>query len=190
MQIDWPLLLPMPDQLGLKHHISFSDFVASNRELIASLTRRDSETILPEMWLRPYLFHWLKLNERERKLGIGSGFVQWLFQNSAKTLAPTSPEARLWLERYSQAKIEGKLDLTETETSDNHLDVKPKLPSLLERLIQATKETGRMTELAKFLDVPLASVSRWLSGKREPGGEITLKMLHWVEQQERQTKKP
>jgi hypothetical protein len=34
----------------------------------------------------------------------------------------------------------------------------------------------------------LASVSRWLSGEREPGGEIALLMLKWVELQERQSK--
>jgi outer membrane biogenesis lipoprotein LolB len=70
--------------------------------------------------------------------------------------------------------------------------VKAQLPHLLKRLALATKESGRMSELADFLGmatgkrVPLASVSRWLSGKREPGGEITLQLLHWVEHQERQ----
>lgn len=77
--------------------------------------------------------------------------------------------------------------LTETETSAKVSgDVKKQLPSLLERLKKATKETGKMSALADYLKVPLASVSRWLSGAREPGGEITLKMLNWVEQQERQ----
>jgi transcriptional regulator with XRE-family HTH domain len=85
-----------------------------------------------------------------------------------------------------------KTDLTYPATSAKHWKVKPQLPSLLERLNQATKETGKMSALAHFLGkaighrVPLASVSRWLSGKREPGGQITLLMQHWVEQQERQ----
>lgn len=65
-------------------------------------------------------------------------------------------------------------------------EVKAQLPSLLERLNRATKETGKMSVLANFLKVPLASVSRWLSGIREPRGEITLKLLYWVEEQERQ----
>src|ERR1035437_388787 len=73
VQIDWPLLLPSPDQLGLKHDVSFSDFISSSRELIVALSQADSEIILPEAWLRPYLFHWLKLSEREAKLGKGSG---------------------------------------------------------------------------------------------------------------------
>jgi DNA-binding transcriptional regulator YiaG len=78
-------------------------------------------------------------------------------------------------------------DLTEAATSRKLAgDVKKQLPSLLERLNRATRETGKMSALADYLKAPLASVSRWLSGKREPGGETALQMLHWVEQQERQ----
>ena len=99
------------------------------------------------------------------------------------------PAARKYLDQSAQVE---KIDLTNPATSIKHLKVKPHLPSLLERLNLATKETGKMSALAVFLavqtkrKVPLASVSRWLSGKREPGGEITLLMQHWVEQQERQ----
>jgi DNA-binding transcriptional regulator YiaG len=88
--------------------------------------------------------------------------------------ANTSPVERL------------KKDLTETETSVRDIDVKAQLPILLERLKTAAEKSGKKSKLAEFLDVPLASVSRWLSGEREPGGEITLKLLRWVEQQERQ----
>jgi len=76
-------------------------------------------------------------------------------------------------------------DLTDVESSSRLEDVKPQLPSLLERLQKATQDSGQKSALAKSLDVPLASVSRWLAGDREPGGEITLKLLKWVEQQER-----
>jgi len=85
-----------------------------------------------------------------------------------------------------------KDNLTNAATWGKVPAVKHQLPSLRERLNRATKETGKMSALADFLGkaigrrVPLASVSRWLSGKREPGGEITLLMLRWVEQQERQ----
>jgi transcriptional regulator with XRE-family HTH domain len=70
--------------------------------------------------------------------------------------------------------------------SDNNTGVKLTLPDLLERLKKATEERGKKSELAKFLDVRLVQVSQWLSGDREPGGKITLQMLQWVEQQERQ----
>lgn len=83
-------------------------------------------------------------------------------------------------------KKEIKINLTEAETSVKHSDVKSPLPAFLERIKRAASASGKKSELAKFLDAPLASVSRWLSGEREPGAEITLKMLKWVEQQERQ----
>lgn len=79
-----------------------------------------------------------------------------------------------------------KKDLTIVSVLDNNQEVKPKLPSLLERLKKATAQRGIKSELAKFLGVSLVQVSQWLSGDREPGGETTLRLLHWVEQQERQ----
>lgn len=79
-----------------------------------------------------------------------------------------------------------KKDLTYVSESVKHDDVQAQLPKFIERLKMATRERGQKTTLAKYLGVPLASVSQWLSGEREPGGETTLRMLHWVEQQERQ----
>ena len=71
--------------------------------------------------------------------------------------------------------------LTDTETSDLLAgNVKAQLPSLLEQLRKATAEPGKKTALAKFLRAPLASVSRWLSEKREPGGETVLQMQAWL----------
>ena len=64
--------------------------------------------------------------------------------------------------------------------------VNSQLDNLLAEFDRLVKEPGMKTELAGFLGAPLASVSRWLSGKREPGRKITLKMLHWVEHKRRQ----
>lgn len=58
------------------------------------------------------------------------------------------------------------------------------LAKLLAKVRLATSQRGKKSELAKYLGVPLASVSQWLSGDREPGGETTLRLLHWVQQQE------
>ena len=68
--------------------------------------------------------------------------------------------------------------------SVNVENVKAKLPSLLKRLDIATAQRGKKSELAKFLGVSLVQVSQWLTGDREPGGETTLRLLQWVEQQE------
>jgi transcriptional regulator with XRE-family HTH domain len=75
--------------------------------------------------------------------------------------------------------------LTDVAASGKLPPVKSQLKNLLADLNRLTKESGKKTELADFLGAPLTSVSRWLSGEREPGGETTLKMLRWVQQQER-----
>jgi transcriptional regulator with XRE-family HTH domain len=63
--------------------------------------------------------------------------------------------------------------------------VKSYLKPLLSRLNRLTSEDGTKAELARALGVPLASLSRWLNGKREPGGEMALRLLSWAQQQER-----
>jgi transcriptional regulator with XRE-family HTH domain len=75
--------------------------------------------------------------------------------------------------------------LTDMATSEKLPAVKSQLDSLLADLNRLTQERGMRTKLAKHLGAPLASVSRWLSGEIEPGGETTLRMLQWVRQQER-----
>jgi DNA-binding transcriptional regulator YiaG len=64
--------------------------------------------------------------------------------------------------------------------------MQPALPKLIQRLNRATEERGRKSKLAAWLGVHRQCVPDWLSGKQEPGGEITLKLLQWVESQERQ----
>jgi transcriptional regulator with XRE-family HTH domain len=80
-------------------------------------------------------------------------------------------------------------DLTKRPSSPSIAGVQNLWQSLKQRLQLATSETGKKSELAKFLKVDLSLVSRWLSDKksaREPGAEYTLLMLHWVEHQKRQ----
>ncbi len=80
--------------------------------------------------------------------------------------------------------------LTDAETYENLSSVKRTWENLLVEINQATKESGKVSELAKFLSertgrkVPLASVSRWLAGSREPGAKITMLMLQWVEREQ------
>jgi hypothetical protein len=64
------------------------------------------------------------------------------------------------------------------------------LPNLLERLRLATAKRGRKTELAAWLGVPRQSVNHWLSARKEPSGETTLRLLNWVTAEEAKTKNP
>jgi transcriptional regulator with XRE-family HTH domain len=79
-----------------------------------------------------------------------------------------------------ESRLDKKRGLTHSEIAATSVDVKAQLPSLLEQLRKATAEPGKKTALAKFLRAPLASVSRWLSGDREPGGETVLQMQAWL----------
>ncbi len=78
-----------------------------------------------------------------------------------------------------------KNPLTHVSESANQDSVKLQMANLLARLNKATTRRGMKSELAKFIGVPLSNISQWLSGEREPGGETTLQLLKWVEQQER-----
>jgi len=80
--------------------------------------------------------------------------------------------------------------LPEVTASDNVLPVKQTMANLLERLNTATSQRGTKSKLAKAMGVPLANVSQWLSGVREPGGETTLRLLEWVRAEEAEQKSP
>lgn len=91
------------------------------------------------------------------------------------------PDSPIWFPVIDIPRLLGqRKDLTNAESSINFAPVKAQLPNLLEELKHATAAPGKKTELAKFLGAPLASVSRWLSGEREPGGETVLKMQAWL----------
>lgn len=98
--------------------------------------------------------------------------AMWEFQDSHRDDAINTP----------------KKGLAEFSESVKHVGVRNLLPGLLARLRAATKKRGTKSALAEYLGVPLASISQWLSGEREPGGETTLRLLNWVERQERHSK--
>ena len=58
---------------------------------------------------------------------------------------------------------------------------------LLRRLKRALEGMKKGEVARKDLHVPLPRLSEWLSGRVMPSGETTLRLLHWVEQQERQS---
>ncbi|HXC35968.1 MAG TPA: hypothetical protein VNV43_08845 [Candidatus Acidoferrales bacterium] len=67
-----------------------------------------------------------------------------------------------------------------------HAGMKTEIQKLIERVKRKASKPGAKTALAKDLRVAPARISEWLSGEKEPGGEYTLQLLQWVEQEERQ----
>ncbi|MBI5384894.1 MAG: helix-turn-helix domain-containing protein [Verrucomicrobia bacterium] len=86
----------------------------------------------------------------------------------------------------AERRMGEKEGLTQYPQEGKNVAVQPILPRLLERLRQATAARGSKTKLAAWLGVSPQKVTDWLSGRVEPSGETTLRLLHWVEQQERQ----
>jgi len=56
----------------------------------------------------------------------------------------------------------------------------PTLKGLLVELKRFAKIRGNKAKIARKFGVSEASVSEWLRGKKEPSGEITLRLLRWV----------
>lgn len=56
--------------------------------------------------------------------------------------------------------------------------------ALVNRLLKLTSRTGAKAQLARELEVTRQAVNKWLSGKGAPSAELTLRVLHWVEQAE------
>ncbi|MCZ7636246.1 MAG: hypothetical protein M5U12_09550 [Verrucomicrobia bacterium] len=70
-----------------------------------------------------------------------------------------------------------------TEVS-NRKGVEAELDKLIARVRKSASAPGKKAALADFLGVPRPRVSEWLAGRTAPGGETTLRLLHWVEQEE------
>ncbi len=83
-------------------------------------------------------------------------------------------------------RIASQKPLTPTSNIRNTpSEMKSALKSLLDKVRKFTEPTGMKAKLAADLKVPQARVSEWLSGKHDPSGETTLRLLQWVEQRER-----
>jgi transcriptional regulator with XRE-family HTH domain len=66
--------------------------------------------------------------------------------------------------------------------------VRYSLQNLLARLKLCTSTRGKKKELAELLGVKQPRITEWLSGDVEPGGETTLRLFQWVEDEEKEPK--
>jgi transcriptional regulator with XRE-family HTH domain len=78
-----------------------------------------------------------------------------------------------------------KKDLTDSSLKSKTIGVKSEMQKLIEQVRRKASKPGAKSALARALGVVPARISEWLSGKKEPGGDYTLKLLHWVRSQER-----
>jgi transcriptional regulator with XRE-family HTH domain len=124
--------------------------------------------------------------------------IERLMKLSSKyrqVLTPTATGFEMHYEPLAQQssgpKISSNPVLTDITPQSNLPSMQSEIAKVVQRLKNATAPRGKKAELARFLAVEPPRVSEWLSGDKHPSGETTLRLLHWIVQQERQqTKSP
>jgi DNA-binding XRE family transcriptional regulator len=181
---------PLSEDLALRHDLLMESAGAISRPGLASAFYAKAQDYLNEE---------LALVPEVCRLAFLDGLPAALTRLAAKVEVRSIQDVLQNISKNEEAKPSAAPEacknkstslLTEPASYAKLVPVKSQLDNLLAGLDRLVKEPGSKTALADFLGAPLASVSRWLSGKREPGREITLKMLRWVEQQERQQNTP
>ena len=180
MQVRWPLLLPRPEYIGIPYRTRFSEFVADNRKLLEGLAKNPPEGDLPISWIFPYNAQLIMWQGNLRRMERGVAWLRRLWEHSAAQFASKFPLiAQMLRDMEGGQEIR---ELTERVVSDTVSEMVTLL-KLRSELKALTVGYGRKTELANLLGVTRTTVSRWIVGGKEPGGEITLKLLNWVQQQ-------
>ena len=87
-------------------------------------------------------------------------------------------------------EFQTKKKLTDIPLKGKVGSVKSPLTILWGHLARVTLDRGKKAALAKFLNVTPSRVSEWIHGVKEPSGEVTLRLLEWVEAEEAQQKTP
>jgi transcriptional regulator with XRE-family HTH domain len=205
-QLAWPLFLPEAQAISLNPNISFSQFVAMFRSALIGLCKYPPEPRLPESWLAPYLSHLVSLIFTAARVESCTRLFENALVDSAETLAPNSADAayvltehqnwkstegfRMLIESRKAIEVRGgeKSLLTYVVSSDNISAMQDQMLKLRARLIKATVRRGQKAALAKWLKVPMSSISPWFAGRKQPSGETTLRLVQWVDQWEAQQK--
>jgi hypothetical protein len=191
--LHWPFALPHWNAIGIHYNTPFSEFVTNNREVLEALAKDPPDAILPESWLPFCYLRWRELLFTAAHVEMGIQKLGRVLKSSAERLAPQSEDAARILSKVVRLeKIYSKKVLTYVTSIGNMWGMKSEIPDmqeLVQLLRTATMKRGMKSSLARAMDVDLPRISEWLAGSREPSGETTLRLLQWVELQERQQHK-
>jgi len=128
------------------------------------------------------------LRGRLARMERGVTWLGCLWEYSAEQFESKSPKiARILRDVLGRTKNSERKLLRELVLKDMVRDMVT-LAELRRTLKTITAGYGGKANLARFLGVPGSSVSAWIAGTKEPGGETTLKLLNWIEQQKGQQK--
>jgi transcriptional regulator with XRE-family HTH domain len=160
--------LPVARDLGFGKEALFSEVIARFAEDLATLTGPPNLQRLPPAWVLA----------QKSLLAIRQGNIE----QEAQNLKNAETRIRRWEQSAEQWQ---KKMLTATSLKGKTTAMHSELSQLLARIKRLSQAKGSKARLAEALGVPQARVSEWLSGKKEPGGETTLRLLKWVEERER-----
>ena len=104
-----------------------------------------------------------------------------IYGDIATTIKQFHRRHREEIERFPKHQLP---KFTSDVKSENRKSWPADLAGLLKRVRVLVERKGMKARLAADLGVPQSCVSEWLGGKYEPSGEITLRLLQWVEEQE------
>lgn len=166
----------------------FSTVVARFFEDLRTLSEPDASQRLPLSWIREQQrFFDRQRQEIDAQQRVLESHSEWL---------TSIREAARWMHQKRSIAIQAavvrereKKVLTDTSIPALTKPMRT-LVTLRDDLRRLTAKPGAKTQLAKDLTaqlkrkanpIPLATLSRYLSGDMEPGGEVTLALLNWVE---------
>ena len=187
--------LPSAADLKVTENALFSEVCSTHLSQLFKKTTADSESeIIMRNHLGKKAAFWVEAMFRDIPDGHVAEFQKHLEKSAAEFFSKCPKEEpkriflrRLWYKKFSlNCEHEAaKKEFDIITVKSNAVGVKSEIEGLVNRLRRATTKPGKKAELARFMNVAPARVSEWLSGQ-EPGGENALRLLRWVEQQERQ----
>ena len=184
-RLEWPLLLPSTEFLGIRFNIGFKDFVEENRTILTALIYDRDRCVLPPKWLMPYFKHGSWLKAKSEQIDQYCDIVEDIEQRSVEA-APDDCQEKIEAASARSArdlhKELQKKGLTVSSLKGNRGGVMSEIEKLISKVKSKAAKPGAKADLARELNVDPARISEWLSGKKEPGGEYTLRLLCWVEQ--------
>lgn len=186
--VKYGLWLPPPEEINVMPSSLFSTVVARFFEDLRTLSEPDASQRLPLSWIREQQrFFDRQRQEIDAQQRVLESHSEWL---------TSIREAARWMHQKRSIAIQAavvrereKKVLTDTSIPALTKPMRT-LVTLRDDLRRLTAKPGAKTQLAKDLTaqlkrkanpIPLATLSRYLSGDMEPGGEVTLALLNWVE---------
>lgn len=180
------------------------DLFKSQHRVLEEYVKTETPGFDPEAWLMRNVYHWYHNNRFRSKIE-AENFARGVSATAERILSMWQDDGMATKVKWSADsfpfipqnpldKIPAAIESSSNEIYRLHItselrkvpSVKSEIQKLLERVRVLVSGKGMKAKLASTLDVPQSRLSEWLGGKCEPSGETTLRLLHWVEQQERQ----